>query len=647
VSADAAPVRRPRWYLLYFALAAFDVLAVCIGLALNQHVVALYAEAVRANTQWSVRLERLADLDRLAADVNAPGNDVFDAADRPGIVELQRAQVVGARDRFEAGIAAFRADMDSSTGATRAAVLADLDGMQRSVGAMAGITADLLDDFAVGRRDLAGREMAMMDRMYARTRAFSESARRHVRVAQASLLQRQRARAAELERGEWALGTMALLMVIGAALYGRRLARQASTARDELEREVAARTADLAEANAALHVQLAEREQLETALRHAQKMEAVGRLAGGIAHDFNNLLTTVLAGSGLVLDELPADDPMRQEVEEIRQAGERAAAVTRKLLLFSRRAEVEPSTLDLNAIVSDAGAMLRRLLGEDIALEVALAEGAAWVRADASGLEQVLVNLAVNARDAMPRGGPLRIATGSTHVDAAAVRRHPALRQGAYVTLEVADAGQGIAPELLPRIFEPFFTTKKSGEGTGLGLAIVYGIVTQYDGAVLVDSAPGRGSRFTVFLPAARAPEEVRAGGPEAAAVAAPHGHETILVAEDEPSIRRLTERVLARGGYRVLSAPTGAEAVGLAASTAEPIHLLIADVVMPDLGGPEAAATIARTRPGLKVLMMSGYADVKLFEHGIRQPGYALLRKPFTPAALLEQVRAVLDGRA
>jgi signal transduction histidine kinase/CheY-like chemotaxis protein len=487
----------------------------------------------------------------------------------------------------------------------------------------------------------------MMDRMYARTRAFSESARRHVRVAQASLLQRQRARAADLERGEWALGAMAVLMVIGAALYGRRLARQASTARDELEREVAARTADLAEANAALHVQLAEREQLEAALRHAQKMEAVGRLAGGIAHDFNNLLTTVLAGSGLVLDELPADDPMRQEVEEIRHAGERAAAVTRKLLLFSRRAEVEPSTLDLNAVVGEAGAMLRRLLGEDIALEVALAEGPAWVRADVSGLEQVLVNLAVNARDAMPRGGPLRIATGSTHVDAAAVRRHPALRQGAYATLEVADAGQGIAPELLPRIFEPFFTTKKSGEGTGLGLAIVYGIVTQYDGAVLVDSAPGRGSRFTVFLPAARAPDEVRASAPEAAGVAAPHGHETILVAEDEPSIRRLTERVLARGGYRVLTAPTGVEAVGLAASTEEPIHLLIADVVMPGVGGPEAAATIARTRPELKVLMMSGYADVKLFEHGIRQPGYALLRKPFTPAALLEQVRAVLDGRA
>ncbi len=635
---------RARWHRVYFLLAAFDIITVCLGLALNQRLVTLYADAVRANTSWSTRLEQLAQLDRLSAGVNAPGNDIFDAPDGAAQVERQRLQLAAAHSRFDSAFASLRAEVAASAGPSRAAVLADLDDMQSGVRSMAGLTDGLLADFAAGHRSAAARGMAMMDRMYARTRAASESARRHVREAQAALLQRQRSRGVELEQEQWALGVMALLMLIGALLYGRRLAARAGSARAELEAQVAARTADLAEANAALQVYLAEREQLEAALRHAQKMEAVGRLAGGIAHDFNNLLTTVLAGSGLVLEELPPDDPVRQEVEEIRLAGERAAAVTRKLLLFSRRAEIEPATLDLNRVVSEAGALLHRLLGEDIALDIVLSDGPAWVRADASGLEQVVVNLAVNARDAMPRGGALRIATGWVHVDVAAVRRHPALRQGAYVALEVSDTGEGIAPELLPKIFEPFFTTKGTGEGTGLGLAIVYGIATQYDGAVLVDSTPGAGSRFTVFLPSAVTPESTSGERP---AVAAPHGSETILVAEDEPSIRRLTERVLTRGGYHVLSAAGGAEAVGLAAATTEPIHLLLTDVVMPGVGGPEAAATIGRARPELKVLLMSGYADTKQFEHGAAEPGYALLRKPFTPSALLERVRAVLDERA
>jgi PAS domain S-box-containing protein len=385
------------------------------------------------------------------------------------------------------------------------------------------------------------------------------------------------------------------------------------------------------------------RRELEAQLRQAQKMEAVGRLAGGVAHDFNNLLTVILGYGQMLLGLLPARNPAREPVEQIVLAGERATALVRHLLAFSRKEAVQPRLLDLNAVIAGSLKLLRRLIGADVALETDLSAEAVRVKADAGQLEQVLMNLAVNASDAMLAGGRLMIRTRSAALDEAQVRTHPGARPGPHVLLEVSDTGSGMTPEVRERIFEPFFTTKEPGKGTGLGLATVYGIVQQSGGHVEVESAPGRGTRFRVYLPQASGPAE---GPDEAAAVwAAPRGTETLLLAEDEAPVRTFARDALRTFGYTVLDAADGAEALRVAERHAGPIHLLLTDLIMPGLGGTRLAEALAASRPGVKVLYLSGYTADALARRGVLAGGEIhFLQKPFTPSALARKVREVLD---
>ena len=371
------------------------------------------------------------------------------------------------------------------------------------------------------------------------------------------------------------------------------------------------------------------RKYLEEQLRQAQKMEAVGQLAGGIAHDFNNLLTVINGFSQVTLDVLGPNDPARPLVEEVQNAGTRAAGLTRQLLAFSRRQVLEPRVVDLTTIVGDTERMLRRLIGEDVILATFLAPDLGRVRVDPGQLEQVLLNLAVNARDAMPRGGRLTIEA-----------RNVSRPTGEAVQLAVSDTGTGMDVETRARIFEPFFTTKEQGKGTGLGLAVVHGIVSQSGGRIEVESEPGRGTTFRIELP--RVGDSVASAGPTTPADL-PHGSETLLIVEDEPAVRALDRRVLASCGYTVLEARDGRDAVRVAEGHRGPIHVLVSDVVMPHLGGRQLAERLSATRPGLKVLFVSGYTDDAVVRHGVGSE-FAFLPKPFTPAGLARKVREVLD---
>jgi two-component system, cell cycle sensor histidine kinase and response regulator CckA len=379
-----------------------------------------------------------------------------------------------------------------------------------------------------------------------------------------------------------------------------------------------------------------ERRQLQLQLLQAQKLEAIGRLAGGIAHDFNNVLTAILGSTELLLLDTPAGAAVREELEIIRDAATRAQELIRQLLAFSARQVLQPAVIDLNALVQGLGRMLRRLIGEDITLTTAPAAGLGAVRVDRGQIEQVLVNLAVNARDAMPDGGRLTIGTSDADVvDSDDVPR------GRYVVLQVTDKGVGMTPEILARVFEPFFTTKERGKGTGLGLATVYGIVQQSGGHVRVDSTPGSGTTFRIYLPRVEAPVEAPR---EAAPVTAPEaGSETVLVAEDEPLVRVLVRKTLAQAGYRVLEAGGGEEALQLAARHDGTIHLLVTDVVMPGMSGRELMRRLADVRPNVKVLYMSGYSDEAVARHGVLDAGTAFMQKPFTPSVLARRVREVL----
>jgi PAS domain S-box-containing protein len=380
---------------------------------------------------------------------------------------------------------------------------------------------------------------------------------------------------------------------------------------------------------------------LEAQFRQAQKMEAVGRLAGGVAHDFNNLLTAILGYSQILLGELAREAPMRAELEQIFDAGRRAAALTKQLLAFSRKQVLEPRVLDLNALVRDMDSMLRRLIGEDVELVIDLAPALAAVRADPGQTEQVVMNLAVNARDAMPRGGRLTIATANAALDEARAAELGA-RPGAWVTLAVLDTGSGMDAETRRHLFEPFFTTKAPGKGTGLGLSTVYGIVEQSGGRIAVESEPGRGSAFTIFLPAAEgapAPAEPRPAPPCTA-----RGTETILVVEDEDAVRELARRTLAAAGYAVLAARHGPEAIVACERHEGPIHLLLTDVVMPHMSGGELAERLAALRPHMKVLFMSGYSESGSFTRRMLERPGGFLGKPFTAEALAARVREVLD---
>ncbi len=390
---------------------------------------------------------------------------------------------------------------------------------------------------------------------------------------------------------------------------------------------------------------LTEYRKLEEQLRLSQRMEAIGRLAGGVAHDFNNLLT-VISGSCLqLLGALEAGDPRRLLVEEIQQAGDRAALLTRQLLAFGRRQVLAPRLMDLNEVVRNAERILRRLLGEDIDLVTVLSSEMALVQIDPGQVEQVILNLAVNARDAMPHGGKLTIETAGLDLDEPYATAHPPLRAGAYVMLAVSDTGCGISAEIQAHIFEPFFTTKSAGQGTGLGLAMVYGIVKQSGGFIWVYSEVGHGTSFKIYLPCAGQASRLELAK-EAAPLApgASPGGETVLVVEDEDAVRRLVGRTLAAGGYRHLEASNGEEALEICAKSGETVRLLITDVLMPRMGGPELAKRLEVLYPALQTLYISGYTDETIVHHGVER-GISFLQKPFTPDRLLRMVREVLDG--
>jgi signal transduction histidine kinase len=384
------------------------------------------------------------------------------------------------------------------------------------------------------------------------------------------------------------------------------------------------------------------RRRLEEQFRQAQKMEAIGTLAGGVAHDFNNLLTVICGYSDLLMRDLASGDPMREPVIEIHRAGARARALIRQLLAFSRQQVLEPKVLDLNAVVADMEKMLRRLIGEDIELVVALDAGLPQVKADPGQLEQVLVNLSVNARDAMPRGGRLCIETRHVTLDPSITDATSGVRAGEYVLLSVSDTGVGMDPGTKARVFEPFFTTKEPGKGSGLGLAIVHGVVTQSGGRVEVESEPSHGATFKIHLPAVT--EGPPAGKVVSGPRAPPGGHETILLVEDEAAVRKLASHILASCGYSVLEAANGQEALRVAADHRSPIDLLLSDVVIPHLGGPQLAKQLTAAKPGLKVLFMSGYADAGVLEQGSVGTEHAFVQKPFTPLGLAQKVRDVLD---
>ncbi|HXO84936.1 MAG TPA: PAS domain S-box protein, partial [Gemmatimonadales bacterium] len=383
---------------------------------------------------------------------------------------------------------------------------------------------------------------------------------------------------------------------------------------------------------------------LEEQFRQAQKMEAVGQLAGGIAHDFNNLLTAILGNTQLLLRDLPPGDSKRGDVEEIRKASERAASLTRQLLAYSRRQMLQPEVLDLNVVVAEMDKMLRRLIGENIALETLLAPDLGRVRADPNQVEQVLVNLAVNARDAMvdSGGGTLTIGTGNVDLDEAFTQANLGSKAGPHVVLAVTDTGTGMDATVRAHLFEPFFTTKEVGKGTGLGLATVYGIVKQSDGYISVHSEPGRGSSFKIYLPRLDARPRTSSPGLK---LGVSRGTETILVVEDEPAVLALSQRALETHGYVVLAASDATTALRLVERHGGTIHLLLTDVVMPGMSGRDLADQLSARRPGTRVLYMSGYPGDAVVQHGELQPGAAFLQKPFSPDGLARKVRDVLDA--
>jgi len=383
----------------------------------------------------------------------------------------------------------------------------------------------------------------------------------------------------------------------------------------------------------------------EEQLRQSQKMEAVGRLAGGVAHDFNNSLTAILGYAEMIARKLPPRDPLQESANEIIRSATRSAGFTRQLLAFSRRQVLQPKVLDLNAEVTDMEKLLRRLIGEDIHLIIQLGPGLSCVKADPGQIEQVILNLAVNARDAMPRGGRLTIETANVMLDAAFSARHEGVQPGAYVMLAVNDTGVGMDAETQLHLFEPFFTTKEVGKGTGLGLSTVYGIVNQSGGHILVVSSVGQGTAFKIYLPRV---DEVGEEPPprEPKDTLSPPGSETILLVEDEDTVRTLVRLNLEDGGYQVLEAADGREALRVSAEHPQPIHLLLTDVVMPHLTGPELAKRLQPLRPETRIIYMSGYA-AQAIHTGMIRPGDVFIEKPFTNDLLLRKIREVLDSRA
>jgi len=382
------------------------------------------------------------------------------------------------------------------------------------------------------------------------------------------------------------------------------------------------------------------RKRLEEQLTHAQKMEAVGRLAGGVAHDFNNMLTVICGYNRMILDELPALDPLRSYADEIQQAADRAAALTNQMLAFSRRQMMQPRIVNVNAVVGQTEKMLRRLIGEDIELILNLHPETGNIKADPNHIEQAIVNLAVNSRDAMPAGGRIIVETGNTHLDENYARTHLGMTPGDFVMIAVTDTGHGMDAATRNRIFEPFFTTKERGKGTGLGLATVYGMVKQTGGDIWVYSEPGRGTTFKLYFPKVSEPVSQ---SPMIEA-ATQRGTETVLVVEDEKSVRDLTVKLLTQLGYLVLSAASGQEAVKISQDYSGEIAVLVTDVVMPNMSGRQVADTLLRQRTKLRVLYLSGYTENTVVDHGVVEPGVYFLSKPFSREVLGQKIRDILS---
>jgi PAS domain S-box-containing protein len=385
-----------------------------------------------------------------------------------------------------------------------------------------------------------------------------------------------------------------------------------------------------------------ELQESEKQLRQAQKMEAVGRLSGGIAHDFNNLLSVIIGYADELDDSRSDSDKLRKNAEQIKKAGQRAASLTRQLLAFSRQQVLQPRVLDLNGVVADLGKMLRRLIGADIELTLILDPDVGRVKADPSQIDQVIMNLVVNARDAMPEGGKLTIETTNTELNEKEAAKMPYVQPGLYVQLTVTDTGTGMDAETIAHIFEPFFTTKEKGKGTGLGLATVYGIIKQSGGYIWVFSEPGRGTSFKLFLP--RVMDAVPTVIAKTQAATGGTALSTVLLVEDEDSLRELISELLERNGYHVLVASNGAQAIETAQSFQSPIHLLLTDVVLPGIGGPAVAKHLAASRPEMRVLYMSGYSEFNPNSRGSIPPDALLLQKPFTKEALLRDVAQALS---
>jgi two-component system cell cycle sensor histidine kinase/response regulator CckA len=397
------------------------------------------------------------------------------------------------------------------------------------------------------------------------------------------------------------------------------------------------------ESERALRVSEKGRRESEGQLRQAQKMEAVGRLAGGVAHDFNNVLSVILSYGELMYSELKPGDPMREDVDEIRKAAKRAADITRQLLMFSRQQVLEPRILDLNEVLLGMSRMVRRLLGEDVELVLMTAPTLGHVRVDRGSIEQVVMNLVMNARDAMPTGGKLTMQTADVDLDERYARAHLGMNPGPHVMLALIDTGTGMDKATQARIFEPFFTTKGKDKGTGLGLPTAFGIVQQSGGSLRVYSELGKGTTFKIYLPRELGPLE---STPPRSDPATLLGSETILLVEDEDQVRAVARGILRSHGYEVIEARHGEEALTLAARYGGTIQLLLSDVVMPQMSGPDLAERITLTRPEIKVLFMSGYTDDSIIHHGVLRADVAFLQKPITPDVLTRKVRAVLDLR-
>jgi PAS domain S-box-containing protein len=390
---------------------------------------------------------------------------------------------------------------------------------------------------------------------------------------------------------------------------------------------------------------ITDRKRLEEQFQQAQKMEAVGRLAGGVAHDFNNLLTVITGYCQMLLDRLEPADPAYEDMQQVLRAADRATTLTKQLLAFSRKQIVQPKVVDLNMLLRDMDHILKRLIGEDIDLHIETQAELGQVRVDPGQLEQVIINLAVNARDAMPKGGKLTVELRNAYIDDSFIARHFAVAPGAYVLLAVSDTGVGIPPEVQQHLFEPFFTTKEKGRGTGLGLSTSYGIVKQNAGEILVYSEVGVGTTFKIYLP--RVDEPVSVERTPVVELPVRRGTETILIVEDEEGVRRVLLEMLTQQGYNVLVASSGPEALELCAKEHADIELLITDVIMPKMSGRELADRLRDCRENLKVLFVSGYTDSAIVHHGILEPGTVFLQKPFTPEQLATKVREVLDDLA